>query len=197
MIAVCCPKEILYFTFKFSSITFCRQKDTYTQHQNFIWGNRAVSYVAVLGCCLCSNQSFRLRLVRQLYFYTKSYPVWVMYTGHLNVMVKLPFCPPQECTHDILAALQISTDIVTKDILSLKDKARKLVCDWLQQYCRSNLSETLVANAVPCHEEQLREAFIIGGALMRTDCRDPRWHLLYVDVLLAKGEMETLPKGAA
>lgn len=24
---------------------------------------------------------------------------------------------------------------------------------------------------------------------MRTDCRDPRWHLLYVDVLLAKGEM--------
>ncbi|XP_029912381.1 uncharacterized protein ttc34 [Myripristis murdjan] len=93
----------------------------------------------------------------------------------------------KECTHDILAALQISSDIVTKDILSLKDKARKLVCDWLQQYCRSNLSETLVANAVPCHEEQLREAFIIGGALMRTDCRDPRWHLLYIDILLAKG----------
>uniref|UniRef100_A0A8C8M0G2 Tetratricopeptide repeat protein 34 n=1 Tax=Oncorhynchus tshawytscha TaxID=74940 RepID=A0A8C8M0G2_ONCTS len=48
---------------------------------------------------------------------------------------------------DILAALQISMDAVTKDILSLKDKARKLVCDWLQ-----------------CH-------------------------LLYVDILLAKGEI--------
>ncbi|XP_076597590.1 tetratricopeptide repeat protein 34 [Chaetodon auriga] len=96
----------------------------------------------------------------------------------------------KECTHDILAALQINTDMVTKDILSLKDKARKLVCDWLHEFCRTNLSDILHANAVPCHEEQLREAFIIGGALMRTDCRDPRWHLLYVDVLLAKGEVE-------
>ncbi|XP_032378013.1 uncharacterized protein ttc34 [Etheostoma spectabile] len=96
----------------------------------------------------------------------------------------------KECTCDILAALQINTDIVTKDILSLKDKARKLVCDWLHQLCRTNLSDILLANAVPCHEEQLREAFTIGGALMRTDCRDPRWHLLYVDILLAKGEVE-------
>ncbi|CAK6951232.1 uncharacterized protein ttc34 [Scomber scombrus] len=94
----------------------------------------------------------------------------------------------KECTHDILAALQINTDIVTKDILSLKDKARKLVCDWLHQFCRTNLSEILATSAVPCQEEQLREAFIISGALMRTDCRDPRWHLLYVDILLAKGE---------
>ena len=43
--------------------------------------------------------------------------------------------------------------------------------------------------AVPCQEEQLRDAFLIGGALMKTDCRDPRWHLLYVDILLAKGRM--------
>ncbi|XP_034552300.1 tetratricopeptide repeat protein 34 [Notolabrus celidotus] len=96
----------------------------------------------------------------------------------------------KECTHDILAALQINTDIVTKDILSLKDKARKLVCDWLHQFCRTNLSDILVSSSVPCHEEQLREAFIISGALMRTDCREPRWHLLYVDTLLAKGEVE-------
>ncbi|XP_044207984.1 uncharacterized protein ttc34 [Thunnus albacares] len=96
----------------------------------------------------------------------------------------------KECTHDILAALQINTDIVIKDILSLKDKARKLVCDWLHQFCRTSLSDILVTSAVPCQEEQLREAFIIGGALMRTDCRDPRWHLLYVDILLAKGELK-------
>ncbi|XP_040908308.1 tetratricopeptide repeat protein 34 [Toxotes jaculatrix] len=96
----------------------------------------------------------------------------------------------KECTHDILAALQINTDMVTNDILSLKDKARKLVCDWLHQFCRTNLSDILGTNAVPCHEEQLREAFIIGGALMRTDCRDPRWHLLYVDTLLAKGDFK-------
>ncbi|XP_041654665.1 uncharacterized protein ttc34 [Cheilinus undulatus] len=96
----------------------------------------------------------------------------------------------QECTRDILAALQINTDIVTKDILSLKDRARKLVCEWLHQFCRTNLSDILVTNTVPCHEEHLREAFIIGGALMRTDCRDPRWHLLYVDTLLAKGEVK-------
>uniref|UniRef100_A0A674DGM5 Tetratricopeptide repeat domain 34 n=1 Tax=Salmo trutta TaxID=8032 RepID=A0A674DGM5_SALTR len=95
----------------------------------------------------------------------------------------------KECTQDILAALQISMDAVTKDILSLKDKARKLVYDWLQQYCRTNLSETLAAKAVPCQEEELREAFLVGGVLMRTDCRDTRCHLLYVDILLAKGEI--------
>ncbi|XP_034064976.1 tetratricopeptide repeat protein 34 [Gymnodraco acuticeps] len=96
----------------------------------------------------------------------------------------------KECTHDILAALQINPDMGIKDILSLNDKARKLVCDWLHQFCRSNLSDLLLTNTVPCHEEQLKEAFIIVGALMRTDCREPRWHLLYVDILLAKGEVK-------
>lgn len=66
-----------------------------------------------------------------------------------------------------------------------------LVCDWLHQFCRTSLSGILVTTAVPRNEEQLREAFIISGALMRTDGRDPRWHLLYVDVLLAKGKKET------
>lgn len=72
-------------------------------------------------------------------------------------------------------------------MLSLKDKARKLVSEWLGQHCRSSLSETLSANPVPCREELFREAFLIGGALMNTDCREPRWHLLYIDTLLAKG----------
>ncbi|XP_061781129.1 tetratricopeptide repeat protein 34 [Nerophis lumbriciformis] len=96
----------------------------------------------------------------------------------------------KECTHDILAALQINTDEVTKDLLSLKERARKLVCDWLHRFCRSSLSDVLVTNAVPCHEERLREASIICAALIRTDCRAPRWHLLHVDILLAKGEVE-------
>lgn len=78
---------------------------------------------------------------------------------------------------------------MTKDILSLKDRAQKLVCDWLHQFCRTNLSDIVATHGVPCHEEQLREAFTIGGALMRADCRNPRWHLLYVDILLAKGEI--------
>ncbi|XP_061590848.1 tetratricopeptide repeat protein 34 [Cololabis saira] len=95
----------------------------------------------------------------------------------------------KECIHDILGALQINADPVIKDILSLKDRAQKLVCDWLHQFSRSNLSETLMSNSAPCHKEQLREAFIIGEALMRTDSRNPRWHLLYVDTLLAKGDI--------
>lgn len=32
---------------------------------------------------------------------------------------------------------------------------------------------------------------------MRTECRDPRWHLLYVDILLARGEMGALANVAA
>uniref|UniRef100_A0A672M1Z7 Tetratricopeptide repeat domain 34 n=1 Tax=Sinocyclocheilus grahami TaxID=75366 RepID=A0A672M1Z7_SINGR len=67
-------------------------------------------------------------------------------------------------------------------MLSLKDKVRKLVSEWLAQHCRSSLSETLSANPVPCREELLQEAFLIGEALMNTDCREPRWHLLYIDI---------------
>lgn len=99
---------------------------------------------------------------------------------------------PQECTRDLLAALQINPDVVAKDILALKGGARKLVCDWLHQFCRGSLSAVLASASVPCQEEQLRQAFATCGALMRTDCREPRWHLLHVDILLAKGEMETL-----
>nr|XP_015822931.2 tetratricopeptide repeat protein 34 [Nothobranchius furzeri] len=94
----------------------------------------------------------------------------------------------KESVHDILAALQIRADAVVKEILSLKDRARTLVCDWLHQFCRNSLSDAVVTNPVPCHEEQLKDAFIVSGALMRTDSRDPLWHLLYVDTLLAKGE---------
>ncbi|XP_042607027.1 tetratricopeptide repeat protein 34 [Cyprinus carpio] len=95
----------------------------------------------------------------------------------------------KECTLDILVALQCGAEEVTQSMLSLKDKARKLVSEWLGQHCRSSLSETLSANPVPCCEELLREAFLIGGVLMNTDCREPRWHLLYIDTLLAKGEV--------
>ncbi|XP_077370747.1 uncharacterized protein ttc34 isoform X2 [Festucalex cinctus] len=96
----------------------------------------------------------------------------------------------KECTHDILAALQINPGEVTKDLLSLKYRARKVVCDWLHEFCRSSLSDVLAADAVPCHEGRLREASIICAALMRTDCAAPKWHLLCVDLLLAKGEVE-------
>ncbi|KAL1249917.1 hypothetical protein QQF64_020922 [Cirrhinus molitorella] len=95
----------------------------------------------------------------------------------------------KECTLDILVALQYGAEEVTQSMLSLKDKARKHVSEWLGQHCRTSLSETLLSNPVPCREELLREAFLIGGALMNTDCREPRWHLLYIDTLLAKGEV--------
>eukprot|EP00066_Takifugu_rubripes_P011407 XP_011600673.1 PREDICTED: tetratricopeptide repeat protein 34 isoform X2 [Takifugu rubripes] len=94
----------------------------------------------------------------------------------------------QECTRDLLAALQVNADVVAKDILALKAGARKLVCDWLHQFCRGSLSDALASASVPCQEEQLRQAFVTCAALMRIDCREPRWHLLHVDILLAKGE---------
>ncbi|KAL1021260.1 hypothetical protein UPYG_G00010860 [Umbra pygmaea] len=96
----------------------------------------------------------------------------------------------KECTQDILAALQIGIDAVTKEILSLKDEARKLVCGWLEQHCRTNLLEILASKEIPCQEVELREAFLIGEALMKTESQESRWHLLYVDILLAKGEVK-------
>ncbi|KAI4901514.1 hypothetical protein NFI96_033430 [Prochilodus magdalenae] len=98
----------------------------------------------------------------------------------------------KESTQDILAALQVDAEKVTRSILSLKDKARKLICEWLHQHCRAILSTVLSTKPVSCRGDCLREAFLTSGALMKTDCRDPRWHLLYVDTLLAQGEVSVL-----
>ncbi|XP_076840682.1 uncharacterized protein ttc34 isoform X2 [Brachyhypopomus gauderio] len=95
----------------------------------------------------------------------------------------------KESTQDLLVALQVDAEEVSRSILSLKDKARKLACEWLQQRCRATLSVLLSTNSALCREESLREAFLIGGTLMKIDCRDPRWHLLYTDTLLAQGEV--------
>lgn len=73
--------------------------------------------------------------------------------------------------------------------MSLKDKARKLTCEWLQQHCRASLSTILSTNPVPCRQGCLKKAFLISETLMKVDCRDPRWHLLYIDSLLARGKV--------
>ncbi|KAK7896696.1 hypothetical protein WMY93_022021 [Mugilogobius chulae] len=97
----------------------------------------------------------------------------------------------KECTQDLLAALLIYPDEVSKDILSLKDKARRLVCDWLYEFCLLKLSQTLTCNEIPVSEEQLREENVVCGTMLKTETRDPRWHLLCVDLLLAKGDVKT------
>lgn len=93
----------------------------------------------------------------------------------------------QEATQDIVSALRVDTPAVTRDILSLKDQARTLVCDWLHQHGRTALAEITAANQVPCGEELLKEVLLIGGALVEIDSRSSQWHLLYIDALLAKG----------
>lgn len=95
----------------------------------------------------------------------------------------------KEATQDVLAALQVDAKEVTQCILSLKDKARKLICEWLHWHCRVSLSAILATNPVPCKQDCLKEDFLISETLMKADCRDPRWHLLYIDILLARGEV--------
>ncbi|KAJ0064472.1 hypothetical protein NL108_006933 [Boleophthalmus pectinirostris] len=97
----------------------------------------------------------------------------------------------KECTQDLLAALLIYPDEVSKDLLSLKDKARRLVCDWLHEFCLHKLAQNLSCNGVPIPEEQLREESVVCATLLKTEARDPRWHLLQVDLLLAKGDVKT------
>ncbi|KAI5612317.1 tetratricopeptide repeat protein 34, partial [Silurus asotus] len=96
----------------------------------------------------------------------------------------------KEATQDILAALQVDAEEVTRSILSLKDKAQKLICEWLQQHCHASLSTILSTNPIPCQHYCFKEALLISGTLMKTDSRDPRWHLLYIDSLLARGDLK-------
>ncbi|KAM8830812.1 uncharacterized protein ttc34 [Synchiropus picturatus] len=97
----------------------------------------------------------------------------------------------KECTSDILLALQINPDVVTEDILSLKERARQLLCDWLHQHCRTTLTDSVCPQPPAAPEQLLRNTLKISKALMRTDPRDPRWHLVCIDVLLARGETKS------
>ncbi|XP_027026144.2 uncharacterized protein ttc34 [Tachysurus fulvidraco] len=96
----------------------------------------------------------------------------------------------KEAIQDILSALHVDEAEVTRRILSLKAKSQKLICEWLQQYCRASLSTILSTNPVPCQQDCLKEAFLISGVLLNTDSKDPRWHLLYIDTLLARGDLK-------
>ncbi|KAM9445362.1 tetratricopeptide repeat protein 34 [Clarias gariepinus] len=96
----------------------------------------------------------------------------------------------KESTQDILAALRVNAEEVIQRILSLKDRARKLICEWLQQHCHASLSTILSTNPIPCHPDCLKEAFLISETLMKTDYKDPRWHLLYIDCLLGRGDLK-------
>ncbi|TSM04839.1 Tetratricopeptide repeat protein 34 [Bagarius yarrelli] len=96
----------------------------------------------------------------------------------------------QEATQDIVAALQVDAELVTRSILSLKDKARKLICEWLLQHNRSSLSSILSANPIPAQQDCLKEALLISEVLMKTDSKNPSFHLLYIDNLLAQGDIK-------
>uniref|UniRef100_A0AAV2LXI3 Tetratricopeptide repeat domain 34 n=1 Tax=Knipowitschia caucasica TaxID=637954 RepID=A0AAV2LXI3_KNICA len=96
----------------------------------------------------------------------------------------------KECTQDLLAALLIYPDEVSKDILCLKEKARRLVCNWLHEFCLCKLSQTLSCHGLLLPEETLREESAVCKTLLETESRDPRWHLLSVDLLLAKGDLK-------
>ncbi|KAL4646028.1 Tetratricopeptide repeat protein 34-like [Arapaima gigas] len=77
---------------------------------------------------------------------------------------------------------------LAQEILFVKDGARKRICDWLHQHCRTSLFGTVSATWVPCAEEHLKEIFLTGEVLLKVDGGEPRWHLLFVDTLISKGE---------
>ncbi|XP_039599112.1 tetratricopeptide repeat protein 34 [Polypterus senegalus] len=94
----------------------------------------------------------------------------------------------KEATMDIIAAVKVDAAHVTRDVLSLKEQARELICGWLCQYCRASLFEFIQPEGPSCRESGLNEVFLTAGMLISIDSGRSNWHLVYIDILLAQGK---------
>lgn len=88
----------------------------------------------------------------------------------------------------VTLALRSDAPYVAQEIRALKPEAQLLITDWLHDHCRTSLEEMLNSNKSFVSEPAGRDLEMITDTLIRTDNTQAKIHLLYIDVLIAKGE---------
>ncbi|XP_051895462.1 tetratricopeptide repeat protein 34-like [Pristis pectinata] len=91
----------------------------------------------------------------------------------------------KEAIQDIAAALQTDQKLALQEISSLKQEAQDLICCWLRDHCVNALTEILDAKEKIFTEEHV-DLPVIGQSLLLIDGKYSTWHILYIDILIAK-----------
>uniref|UniRef100_UPI00398F545B tetratricopeptide repeat protein 34 n=1 Tax=Pristiophorus japonicus TaxID=55135 RepID=UPI00398F545B len=91
----------------------------------------------------------------------------------------------KEAVQDIAVALQTDQKLAIQEISSLKDEAQNLISSWLHDHCINTLTGMAEAKE-KVFSEELVNLPAIGQSLLLINGKDSTWHILYVDILIAK-----------
>nr|XP_011765534.1 tetratricopeptide repeat protein 34 [Macaca nemestrina] len=106
-----------------------------------------------------------------------------------RALVHLALDQLQEAVDDILSALKLGPGTVVPELRSLKPEAQALITQGLYSRCRALLSQLLDTGA-PLEDEDTQGLLAVGQALIKIDAGQLDWHLLLVDILMARGSYE-------
>ncbi|XP_059808195.1 tetratricopeptide repeat protein 34 isoform X1 [Hypanus sabinus] len=99
----------------------------------------------------------------------------------------------KEAVEDIAAALQTDQELALQEILSLKHEAQNLICSWLYDHCVNALTGIVDTKGKIFTEEHVILP-TIGQSLLLINGKNSTWHILYIDILIAKGMYEDASK---
>ncbi|XP_072100954.1 tetratricopeptide repeat protein 34 [Mobula birostris] len=99
----------------------------------------------------------------------------------------------KEAVEDIAAALQTSQELALQEISSLKHEAQNLICSWLYDHCVNALTGIVDAKEKIFTEEHVNLP-TIGQSLLLINGKNSTWHIMYIDILIAKEMYEDASK---
>ncbi|XP_018407793.1 PREDICTED: tetratricopeptide repeat protein 34 [Nanorana parkeri] len=96
----------------------------------------------------------------------------------------------KEAVGCVTLALRSDAAYVAREMCALKPEAQLLITDWLHDHCRTSLEETLNADKSFQDDPAGRDLELITTALIHMEDAQAKSHLLYIDMLIAKGNHE-------
>ncbi|XP_078281559.1 tetratricopeptide repeat protein 34 [Rhinoraja longicauda] len=90
----------------------------------------------------------------------------------------------KEAIQDIAEALQRDQKLAIQEISSLKQEAQSLICCWLHEYCVNTLTGMVDVKEKISEDDVNLPA--IGQSLLLINGKNSTWHILYIDILIAK-----------
>ncbi|XP_011786369.1 PREDICTED: tetratricopeptide repeat protein 34 [Colobus angolensis palliatus] len=106
-----------------------------------------------------------------------------------RALVHLALDQLQEAVDDIFSALKLGPGTVVPELRSLKPEAQALITQGLYSRCRALLRQLLDTGA-PLEDDNTQGLLAVGEALIKIDAGQLDWHLLLVDILMARGSYE-------
>ncbi|XP_043918912.1 tetratricopeptide repeat protein 34 [Protopterus annectens] len=96
----------------------------------------------------------------------------------------------KEAVQDIISALTLDPDLVTRELLALKQEAQTVITQWLYEHSRKIVVANCNGSQELSQKDALRELSLIGHCLLQINENHLKWHTLYSDILVASGKCD-------